>query len=193
MKFKLKNDEIKQFLSNEESKLFPKYSTQIINLANQNAQGTRPKVVGQLSDLIQEFSGSSIEEWKEWYCEKKPTAVDDATTKIWSMIENLQTSANSINQSTVKDWVEDLIFVKTFLGLKFQAAILKKIADARGTDYELAGPENEAKGIDGFIGDQPYSIKPTSYKTKDGLNEIIGVPIIYYEKKKNGIDIEFPD
>jgi len=29
---------------------FPKYTTQLINLANQNAAGTRPKVVGQMSE-----------------------------------------------------------------------------------------------------------------------------------------------
>ena len=46
---------------------FPKYTTQIINIANQNAQGTRPSVVGQMSELIQEFSGKSIAEWKKWY------------------------------------------------------------------------------------------------------------------------------
>ena len=34
---------------------FPKYTTQLMNLSNQNAQGTRPKVVGQMSYLIQEF------------------------------------------------------------------------------------------------------------------------------------------
>ena len=41
-----------------------------MNLANQNSQGTRSKVVGQLSDLIQEFQGNSIEEWEEWYKHK---------------------------------------------------------------------------------------------------------------------------
>lgn len=35
-----------------EPKEFPKYTTQIMNIANQNAQGTRPEVVGQMSDLI---------------------------------------------------------------------------------------------------------------------------------------------
>ncbi len=39
---------------------FPKYTTQLMNLANQNSQGTRPKVVGQMSDLIQEFDGKKI-------------------------------------------------------------------------------------------------------------------------------------
>ena len=60
-KIKLKNDEIKKLLA-VESPDFPKYSTQILNLANKNAQGTRPKVVGQMTELIQEFSGKSIKE-----------------------------------------------------------------------------------------------------------------------------------
>ena len=42
---------------------FPKYTTQVINLVNSNAGGTRPKVVGQMSDLIQEFPGKTIQEW----------------------------------------------------------------------------------------------------------------------------------
>ena len=46
MKIKLTNEQIREALDIE-SPAFPKYVTQIINLANQNAQGTRPKVVGQ--------------------------------------------------------------------------------------------------------------------------------------------------
>lgn len=66
MKIKLTNEQIRETLEIP-SPTFPKYVTQIINLANQNAQGTRPKVVGQLSDLIQEFPGKTIDEWEQWY------------------------------------------------------------------------------------------------------------------------------
>ena len=51
MKLKLSNKQIKEMLE-VESIEFPKYTSQIMNLANQNSQGTRPKVVGQLSELI---------------------------------------------------------------------------------------------------------------------------------------------
>ncbi|MGC9027863.1 MAG: MjaI family restriction endonuclease [bacterium] len=34
---------------------FPKYVAPLTNLANQYAQGIRPKVVGQMSELILEF------------------------------------------------------------------------------------------------------------------------------------------
>ena len=40
-------------------------------------------------------------------------------------------------------------------------------------------------------GGKPVSIKPSTYKSKMGLNEKIDVPIIFYDKKKDGIFIEF--
>ena len=55
----------------------------------------------------------------------------------------------------------------------------------------MANVEEESKGIDGFIGDKPVQIKSITYKQKMGLNEIINVPIIYYDKKKDGINIEY--
>jgi hypothetical protein len=77
---KISNEEIKKLIG-ATSFNFPKYSTQILNLANRNAQGTRPAVVGQMSDLIQEFSGKSIKEWEEWYLKKHPDAIQKATEK----------------------------------------------------------------------------------------------------------------
>ena len=45
----MKNSEVEQ-QSNASQYAFPKYTTQIINLLNSNAQGTRPAVVGQMSN-----------------------------------------------------------------------------------------------------------------------------------------------
>lgn len=50
--------------------------------------------------------------------------------------------------------------------------------------YSLSNPQEESKGIDGFIGDIPVSIKPITYKTKNMLNEKIEVKFIFYEKRK---------
>ncbi len=44
-KFKIKNDGIRGILGSDLYD-FPKYSIQILNLENPNAQGTRPAVVG---------------------------------------------------------------------------------------------------------------------------------------------------
>lgn len=43
----------------------------------------------------------------------------------------------------------------------------------------------------GFIGDQPLQIKSITYKLEARLSENIDVPIVYYDKKKDGINIEY--
>ncbi|GBE00859.1 MjaI restriction endonuclease [bacterium BMS3Bbin06] len=190
MQIKLTNKEIRESLE-VETPSFPKYVTQIINLANQNAQGTRPRVVGQLSDLIQEFTGKTIDEWEQWYLQKYPDAIKTAKEKILEMVENLKDAINKIDDNMVNDWVWDLVIVKTFLGLKFQEAILKKAAEIKGVDYRLSDNTDESKGIDGYIGDIPVSIKPDTYKVKRSLSENIDVKIIYYKKVKDGIEVDY--
>jgi len=189
MKIKLTNDEIRAALDIENPE-FPKYVTQVLNLANQNAQGTRPKVVGQMSDLIQEFGGKTIKEWEQWYINKNPQAIEKATDKILAMVENLKSAINKIDRKMIGDWVKDLVIIKTFLGLRFQEAILAKCAKLKNTQYRLSTPEEEAKGIDGWIGDIPVSIKPETYEVKKSLPEEIEVKIIFYKKLKDGIEVD---
>ena len=136
---KIKNEEIVEDLVGGLEK-FPKYTTQLINLANQNAQGTRPRMVGQMSELIQEFPGMEL-----------------------------------IDKNLVRKWVKDLVLTKTYVGFCFQESILKKIASLKDQSYRLSDPTEESRGIDGFIGSMPVSIKPTTYKTKSMLTEQIEV------------------
>lgn len=190
MKFKLKNEEIVKELVGEQTH-FPKYTTQIINLANQNAQGTRPRVVGQMSELIKQFPKGDYEDWRNWYSERMPHAVDHATEKISLMIRNLAGAFSLIDKEMVRAWVEDLVITKTFVGFCFQESILKTISKRKGVNYRNSTPEEESKGIDGYIGEVPVSIKPTTYKTKSMLQENIEAKMIFYEKKKDGIVVEY--
>lgn len=192
MEIKTKNEEIRALLGIG-SPEFPKYVTQILNLANQNAQATRPKVVGQMSELIKEFNGKTLAEWENWYLERYPEAIDRATEKILNMIENFKEAIGKIDEDMVRQWVWDLVIVKTFLGLRFQEAVLRKLSEEFGLDYRLASPEEEKKGIDGYIGGVPVSLKPRSYDSKKLLPEKIEDYVIYYEKKKDGPRIFIPE
>lgn len=189
-KIKLKNNQLQILLESEPAE-FPKYVTQILNLANANAQGTRPRVVGQLTDLIQQFPDETLNEWQNWYLAKHPNAINDATEKVYQMLGDLKEAINKIDKPMVEEWVRDLVLVKTFIGLRFQAAILKTVADEKGATYRLSTSEEEAQGIDGYIGLLPVSIKPETYKQQDHLPESITVPFIYYTKLKDGIEIEY--
>lgn len=152
MNFTIKNESIQRYngIPNIE---FPKYTSQLINWANQNAQGTRPKVVGQLSDLFPKFQ-------------------------------------NSTEDISIEKWVRDLVVYKTYNGLYVQQAILASLAERVNESFRLATQEEESKGIDGFVGTTPYSIKPDTYKTMGRLSEMIDVKMIYYTKTKTGFKIE---
>jgi hypothetical protein len=170
---------------------YPKYTTQLINLANQNSQATRAHYVGQMSELIQEFPGNSYDQWVEWYIGKYPDAVDQATDKTWAMILKMQQAMAKIDKDMVRQWMQELILTKTYAGLRFQESILKTIAASKKMTYRLARPDEESKGIDGFIGTEPVSIKPVSYQAKKFLPETIDVKIIYYEKIRGGIKFHY--
>jgi hypothetical protein len=106
------------------------------------------------------------------------------------MVKNLRDAMNSISPEMVERWVEDLVIFKTFIGMRFQEAVLKEVAALRGTHYRLAEPDEEARGIDGFIGDRPVAIKPATYRSKPSLREALEGEIIFYTKKRDGIEIE---
>ncbi|MDY5512282.1 MAG: MjaI family restriction endonuclease, partial [Eubacteriales bacterium] len=63
----------------------------------------------------------------------------------------------------------------------------------QGKSYRLATPDEESKGIDGYVGNTPYSVKSNTYKTMKRLSEVIDVKMVYYEKTKTGLKIEVDD
>ena len=196
MKYTLKNEIIESY-NESNSFSFPKYTSQLINWANQNAQGTRPIVVGQMSELFPEFMASgaeiTIENWRTWYLERYPDAFEKATDKIYAQVQNLRDAIQLIDRKMVEHWVEDLVIAKTFNGMYVQKAILASLAEREGSSYRLATPEEESVGIDGYVGDTPYSIKPDSYKTMGRLSETIAVKMVFYTKTKTGLTIEVAD
>ena len=193
MKYTLKNENIENY-NESDSFSFPKYTSQLINWANQNAQGTRPVVVGQMSELVPEFMASgeeiTIENWRKWYVERYPDAFEKATDKIYVQVQNLRNAIPLIDREMVERWVEDLVIAKTFNGLYVQKAILASLAERKGTTYRLATPDEESVGIDGYVGDVPYSTKPDTSNTMSRLSETIAVKMIYYTKTKTGLTVE---
>lgn len=109
------------------------------------------------------------------------------------MLKEFKNAINKIDETTVEQWVKDLVILKTFVGLRFQEAVLKKGAEIKGSKYRLAEPDEESKGIDGYVGDIPVSIKPDTYKMKTALPEHIGIQIIYYKKIDDGIEVDYEE
>jgi len=192
MKIKITNEEIRRFLESEAPE-FPKYVSPLINLANYYAKGTAPRVVGQMSELIHEFQGKTLAEWEDWYFKKNPGALNEAVQKIIQMLELFKQQLNRIDKPMVEQWARDLVIVKTFMGLRLQEPILKKAAELKGAPFRFAAPSEEAIGVDGYVGETPVSIKPVTYKAKSTLPESIDTKILYYEKRDDGIEVDYGD
>jgi hypothetical protein len=196
MKFNLKSEKISIHNGIAKSE-FPKYTSQLMNLANQNGQGTRPKIVGQMSELFPQFltSATSITatNWAQWYKSQKPNAVDVATEKVFEQIENLKQALTKINKDLVRLWIEDLLLSKTYNGFYVQEAILRELAERKGLAFRRSTPDEESQGIDGYVGNVAYSVKPDTYKTMNRLPESIGYTMIYYSKTKTGLKIELEE
>ncbi len=189
MRFTIKKELVKKALNIPDVD-FPKYTTQIINLAGSNSQATNPRTVGQMSELTVESRARTIEEWREFYTHNMPDKHKIAADKIEDMIGNLREAMDYIDREMIDKWVDDLLINKTFYGFLNQSAILEQMSKRLNLDLDQAKPEDEAIGIDGYLGGQPVSVKPESYKNKTALQEEIKFPIIYYKKTSYGIQVD---
>lgn len=185
MKIKLSTKELHARVI-EEIAEYPKYVTSILNLANRFSQGTRPKVVGQLSELVRECPARDYDGWRDWYLERHPEAIMEATARIMGMVERFREATAEIDEPMVRNWVQELVMEKTFAGLRVEKAILEKASEKLVLPLRNSSPEEESRGIDGYLGDAPISVKPQSYKTMDTIGERISARMIYYEKVADG-------
>ncbi len=170
---------------------WPTYVAPLLNLANRYAGATRPRVVGQMSALMDEFQGRTLDEWAAWYQERHPQAIQRACELIRKKLEEFKGVLDSITDAMIRAWVEDLLLAKTFLGLRYQEAILKAVATCLGVPYRLASPAQEARGVDGVVGGTEVSIKPRSWQGQVIEREALEGVLIPYEKKDKGLEIEF--
>ena len=165
---------------------YEKYVSPLINLANRFAQATRPKQVGQVSVLIRECPAQDYEGWRDWYLARYPEAINEAADQVFEMLEKLRAALNNISRETVLRWVTELILEQTYVGLRVERAILEEAARCLGRTLSLSSPEDESRGIDGYLDGIPVSVKPNSYKAMDTIGETINARMIYYDKMSSG-------
>lgn len=167
------------------------YIGSVINLGNSFSQATRPRNVGQMSDLIQEYreiaGRPTVEGWESFYDQKIGSdKIDIAADKIWEYVQRIRENLNCLTRDDVKNWTKDLIIDKTFSGLQLQLDILEMVSETG--EFRLSTPDEESQGIDGYVDGEPVSIKPNTYKkTIQSGKESIPYRIIFYKNTKRGL------
>ncbi len=122
---------------------------------------------------------------------------DISDIDIDELLEELRSLASIPEEErTISEWkrIIQIVLVKTAEGLIIQEMILKKLAEKYNLKYQLANKEQESKGIDGYIGNIPISIKPKSYESKKTtVRDKIEVQIVYYKKTDKYLTIYYDD
>lgn len=174
---------------------FPKYTTQILRIANQNSHGTRKETVGKMTDIFPVFLESgepeTVDSWRQWYIERYPGNKEKAVEKISDHIEKLKEAVELIDDEMISKWVDELLFLKTFTGLKYQYAILNFLARDQGKVYKMPTADEEGQGIDGYIDDIAYSVKSKTYnyieqKHEEKIKNRVDVKMVFYSENDKG-------
>ena len=166
----------------------PKYTTYLLRPAINLSQSNRPKVVGQMSEIIDEFRtehpDGTFEDWIEFYLEEYDgeRRLEEATEKAVPMVRKMKKAFEQVDEDMTHNYLRDLVLFKTYEGFDIQETILRKLRDVYDAEIERATPDDESRGIDGYVGEQPVSIKPETYP--DNLREEIDAPIVYYDENK---------
>jgi hypothetical protein len=189
--FRISAEERERFVAEEVEEFpvdMPKYTTYLLNPAINLSQSNRPEVVGQMNEIIEEFRAKhpdgTFQDWVRFYFEEHDgeERLEEATEKAVPMVKKMKEAFEEVDEEMTRNYLRDLVLFKTYEGFDIQETILRKLGEVYEAEIGRAATEDESKGIDRYVGEQPVSIKPVTYR--DSLQEIIDVPIVYYDENK---------
>jgi len=142
---------------------WPKYSTQLLNIATQNSQALRAKFVGSMKETWLEMKDKGIpgtlDNWTNYYNGKfGEKNLAEAGKKTYEMIKLMK--IGGISEEMCLDYIKEVIYNKTHMGMGGEEMAVEVVAAHFGQDYRFGTPEEESEGIDAWIGDHPVQVKP---------------------------------
>lgn len=180
-------------------RVWPKYATQLLNIAGQNSRCFDAKRVGSMKELWLEFVDSdqpdTLENWEAFYLNAKGNhGLTEASQKLHDMTQKM--GIEWVDGQMCSDYVHEVIFNKTHFGMGGESMAIAVAAEYFGLDYRFSNAVEESQGIDGWIGDQPVQVKPQdSYKVGHVFNKADTSKqlVVTYEKKKHTCYIHNPE
>lgn len=144
-------------------RVWPKYSTQLLNIAGQNCKVFDVKKVGSAKELWLEMRSKKIrgtfENWCKFY-DANPLAqnIPAQAQRLYEMIQKM--GIVTIDLAMCEDYVKEVLYNKTHMGMAGEEMALEAVAEYFGQKLRFSTAAEEAQGIDGWIGDKPAQVKP---------------------------------
>lgn len=166
---------------------FPTYTTQLLNLANQNAQSTRSEYVGKMKTIVSEFEDKHPEgtynDWVEFYMHQYDGGekLEASSERLYEMIEKMRHAMDEIDEEMASRYVRQLVLYKTYMGNKadIEEIIFTKLEQV----YSREVTREPDSWIEGYLGDIPI----TFHSLDSGVEERPGgdAVVIYYRVKSD--------
>lgn len=178
---------------------WPKYSTQLLNIATQNSQCCRERIVGSMNELWSEFDATrvpdTLENWETFYVDRMGTdGLDEATVMLHDMVTKMGLS--NIDEKMCADYVREVVYNKTHFGKGGESTAIAVTAEYFDLPYRFSNAEEDSQGIDGWIGEYPVQVKPQdTFKVGHVFNKADTSKqlVVTYEKKKHTCYIHNPE
>lgn len=178
---------------------WPKYSTQLLNIANQNCKGTDIKLIGSMKELWLEMRGQGIRgtlsNWKKFYLSKKGKKVlKQSSEKVYDMLKKMK--IHWIDEEMCHDYIKEMVFNKTHMGMAGEEMAVEAVAKYFKMKYHFSNAQEEAQGIDAWIGNVPVQVKPHDSVKKHHVRNHADVNktlVITYESKKQICYVHNPE
>ena len=170
---------------------WPKYSTQLLNIATQNCQALRAKFVGSMKETWLEMKkqnlAGTLDTWTDYYNSTHGTdGLVEASKKTFVMIKAM--GITRIEEAMCLDYIKEVVYNKTHMGMGGEETAVQVVADYYKLPYRWSTAEEESRGIDAWIDDKPVQVKPEGSAFKghvhnhaDTTTELL---ITYTPKKK---------
>lgn len=195
------------FSINAQNEEIEKFQPEILNTVNKNGHGNDAEVVGMVSQVIKDYRAQdnqpSLEKWIKYHEGlTNIQGIDVGVNKNWEEFKKMRKAIMRISEKTIRLWLENLVYNKTFVGLQAQDMILSDITNrlntekGQGYSYKNGDSSDERAQIDGYIisPDDKYcglQIKSDSYRSHNTVEGSAPVAYVYYKLKKEGLYYDF--
>lgn len=166
------------------------YVPTLLNQINAWSKATNKEHVGHLNELMIRYGKQGYKDWRKCYLRSHKSRIENSTDLVYQKLKKVKQALNSIDHATIKQYIEDLVLVKTYRGFKIQQLIFKRIKVEYGAQFKRASTRDESRGIDGYINTKPVSVKPVSYRRQAKLHDTDDVPIVFYKFKAKCLEVD---
>lgn len=158
----------------------------ILNNAYNQSCNTGTKILGDMSEITDEFDGGSYDEFLSYYYNewdghsRRVRAVRRMTENLVSRIEAV---GGEITERKARRWAKQYIgsmLVNSYRGFLDEERAIELVADEMGSDWRVADSSQESAGVDGYIEQTTVQVKPASHSSLD-INDYDADILIAYE------------